>query len=75
MIAERTGAEISFVENPRNEAAENELNVINEKFFGHAIEPTTLEEGLMEEVRDIAARYRDRVDPKMIPATSQWSKT
>lgn len=74
MIAERTGAEIAYVENPRNEAAENELNVINEKFFGHALEPTTLEEGLMEEVRDIAARYRDRVDPAMIPATSKWTK-
>ena len=74
MIRKITGAEIAYVENPRNEAAENDLHVVNDKFVELGLDPTTLEQGLMDEVRDIAMRYRDRCDRAMIPATSKWSK-
>ena len=60
-IAELTGAEISYVENPRNEAAENELHVANDRFLGLGLEPITLDDGLLEEVREIAKKYADRL--------------
>src|SRR5215468_984012 len=34
MVARLTGAEIAFVSNPRNEADENDLAVLNQKFLG-----------------------------------------
>lgn len=36
------------------------------------LKPTTLSEGLLEEVSDVASRYRDRADPAKIVARSVW---
>ena len=74
LIQKITGGEIAYVPNPRKEDAENELHVRNDLFLDFGLEPTTLEEGLLEEVVTIAKRYADRVDMSKIPATSTWTK-
>jgi UDP-sulfoquinovose synthase len=73
LIAKLTGSTIDTIENPRNEAAENDLAVDNHKFLGLGLHPTTLSEGLMEEVQQITTKYAQRVDKTKIPAQSRWT--
>ena len=72
LVAGLTGADIDFVDNPRNEAPENELAVDNTRLLGLGLDPTTLEDQLLLEVTQVAARYLDRVDRSRIPCTSRW---
>jgi UDP-sulfoquinovose synthase len=72
LLSKITGVEIANLPNPRREAAENELNVSRDRFLSLGLDPVCLSEGLMEEVRDIAERYRDRADTTKIIARSVW---
>ena len=73
LVAEKTGTEIAYLENPRNEAQENELNVCNDSLLGMGLEPTTLDDGLMGEVRDVAYKYKDRCDTSKILCRTRWT--
>ncbi|MEN3147932.1 NAD-dependent epimerase/dehydratase family protein [Neorhizobium sp. IRAMC:178] len=74
MISKMTGSKIAWLPNPRKEAPENELTVRNEKFLGLGLDPTTLGEGLLEEIVEVAKKYAYRVDRSRVPAVSAWTR-
>ena len=74
LVSNLTGAPIQYVPNPRNEPAENELNISNDHLLSKGLNPITLDHGLMQEVTMIARKYAHRVNHAKIPATSTWTK-
>jgi len=74
LVAGIAGAEVAYLPNPRKEAAENDLVVDNAKFLDLGLAPTTLAEGLLEEVIDVARKYAHRIDRSRVPAVSAWTR-
>lgn len=73
-VAALTGAQINYLSNPRNEAIENDLIVDNRCFIELGLRPTTLDDGLLTEVVDVARRWADRCDRSRIPCLSAWTQ-
>jgi len=74
LVAEQTGVKVQYLNNPRNEAAENELDVSNKKFRSLGLNPITLDERLFDEVTTIATKYKDRCLLDKVMPKSYWNK-
>lgn len=74
MVARIAGAEIAYLPNPRKEAAENDLIVKNDQFLALGLDPTTLADGLLSEVVEVAKKYAHRIDRSRVPAVSAWTR-
>jgi UDP-sulfoquinovose synthase len=72
LVSGLTSVPTNSLHNPRNEAAENGLEVENAKFLALGLKPTKLDEGLLAEVMDIAKKYSHRCNQERIKPTSLW---
>jgi len=73
-ISAMSGSEIRFFANPRKEDKENQLRLSCKSFLELGLQPTTLDEGLMSEIYDVASKYKHRCDQEKIICTSVWQK-
>merc|ERR1712106_265456 len=69
MVAKLFDAEVQQVENPRQEDAENDLVVANQKF------KLLLEsaDGLFKEVTEITEKYLHRIDRSKVASIAYWN--
>jgi UDP-sulfoquinovose synthase len=74
LVADQTGVTFNLIPNPRQEAAENELDVSNKKFCNLGLDPITLDTGLFDEVTEIVKKYKHRCNPSKILPASFWNK-
>ena len=72
LVAELTGADIEYLDNPRSEAAENDLAVSSKTLKGLGLEPILLRDELLTETVDIALRFIELANLDTIPATALW---
>jgi UDP-sulfoquinovose synthase len=75
MVAKLFDAEVQQVENPRQEDAENDLVVANQKFKLLGLDPVLLEsaDGLFKEVTEITEKYLHRIDRSKVASIAYWN--
>ncbi len=74
LVSALTGTPVVFLENPRNEAPENDLLVSGSSFLDLGLNPIKLSEGLLVEIADIAKKYARHCDTSKIRCVSYWNK-
>ena len=72
LCAEKYGANIQYVPNPRKELKENELEVDNQGLRSLGFEPITLSNTLIDDIKFIAEKMKDNLDPDNILTSPEW---
>ncbi len=74
LISYLTKSEIRYYKNPRNEDDYNNLKFQNDGLLNLGLEPITLDSGLLDEIMNVANKYKYRVDKDKIICTSLWNR-
>jgi len=72
-VSKMTGAKIRYYKNPRKEDPKNDLRFNKDGFLKLGLKPTTLDDGLLNEITQIASKYSGRCDLSKIICTSTWN--
>lgn len=72
LVAKNFNVEINFLENPRKELAENELEVSNSGLVSLGFKPITLEQSLIDDVYTIANKTSKNFNVKNVKNSPKW---
>jgi len=72
IVVNSYGGNITYVDNPRKELAENELTVSNEGLKSLGFEPITLSQSLVDDVKFIAEKMKDNLKKENILTSPKW---
>ena len=72
MLSATTGVDIQQVNNPRNELAENELEVANDGLRSLGFDPILLEDGLVNDILFIAEKTKSNFNPSIVLNSARW---
>lgn len=72
IVSKAFGVDISFLENPRKELAENELEVSNQGLVSLGFEPITLAKHLVEDTYQIAKMTSHNFDRHNVTTSPKW---
>jgi len=72
LISAITGCPVQNLNNPRAEAVENDLSVVNHTFATFGLKPTLLSEAIAKEVIAIADRYKENAIKSVIKPSVKW---
>lgn len=72
LIANKTGVDVNYQENPRNELEENNLKVENVGLLNLGHVPITLSDHLLDDIYFIASQYKHNINKEQIIASVVW---
>ena len=75
LVSRLTGTPIQHLENLRNEADQNDLFAESKTLPKLGLNPITIEDGLLMEIRETAKKYKDRCNSEKILSVSAWRRT
>ncbi len=75
LVSRLTGTPIQHLENLRNEADQNDLVAESKTLPKLGLNPITIEDGLLMEIRETAKKYKDRCNSEKILSVSAWRRT
>lgn len=74
LVSKLTGTPINFVPNPRQEAEENNLQVIHSKFSQLGQQGVKVATGALKEISETVEKYDHLIDTNIIPCRTAWNK-
>ena len=72
LCASKYNAKIDYVDNPRKELKENELEVDNQGLRSLGFKPIMLSDTLIDDIKFIANKMKDNLDPDNILTSPEW---
>ncbi len=72
LISKKFNVNIDYLENPRKELAENDLEVSNKGFMNLGFKPKLLSDGLVEDVKFIANETKESFNKKNVNNSPSW---
>ncbi len=73
LVSTQFSVDIKAVDNPRNELADNELEVSNAGLVSLGFEPITLNDGLLRDVKVIAEATKKNFDSEKVLSSPTWN--
>ena len=73
IVSDVLGSEVSYIDNPRNEAVYNKLSVCNKKFIDLGLDPNYMTRDSIENIGELCIKYSYRFNESKILCKSNWN--